>query len=88
VTANEDLVVAIADAVCDGAPVFCMAGGPQGRYWGAKREAAECEQVIDVSGNSEQKTTTGPACYRARSNILPFTNGFDHWALTTDGLVH
>jgi hypothetical protein len=51
-------------------------------------EAAECERVVDAAGNTEQKTTTGLAYYRARNNISAFTNGFDHWAMTPAGVVH
>ena len=48
----------------------------------------ECERVVDASGNTEQKTTTGLAYYRASLNTPVFTNGVEHWALTADGLVH
>jgi hypothetical protein len=51
-------------------------------------EPQECERVVDGEGNTEQRTTTGLAYYRARSNIAAFTNGVDHWALTPRGLVH
>jgi hypothetical protein len=51
-------------------------------------EPLECERVVDEAGDTEQKTTTGLAYYRARSNISAFTNGWDHWALTPAGIVH
>jgi hypothetical protein len=51
-------------------------------------EALECETVIDAAGNTEQKTTRGLAYYRAGSNLPVFTNGFDHWALTADGVAY
>ena len=51
-------------------------------------EPTECERVVDAAGNTEQKTSTGLAYYRARSNTSAFTNGFDHWALTATGVVH
>jgi hypothetical protein len=51
-------------------------------------EPVECEKVIDSAGDTEQKTTSGLAYYRARSNLPAFTNGFDHWALTGDGVAH
>jgi hypothetical protein len=51
-------------------------------------DASECERVVDTAGNTEQKTTTGLAYYRAGSNVTVFTNGFEHWALTPNGLVH
>jgi hypothetical protein len=50
-------------------------------------EAAECERVVDAAGNTEQKTGTGLAYYRAHNNISAFTNGWDHWAVTVAGLV-
>ena len=49
---------------------------------------SECERVVDASGDTEQKTTTGLAYYRAKVNTPVFTNGVEHWALTSDGLVH
>lgn len=51
-------------------------------------EPLECERVVDAQGNTEQKTTTGLAYYRAQDNIAAFTNGFDHWAMTPAGAVH
>jgi hypothetical protein len=48
----------------------------------------ECEQPIHVSGDTRQRTTTGYAYYRKSDNIPTFTNGWDHWALTADGLVY
>ena len=51
-------------------------------------EPLECERVTDAAGDTEQRTTTGLAYYRAASNTVGFTNGWDHWALTGDGAVH
>ena len=51
-------------------------------------EPLECERVVDAAGDTEQRTTTGLAYYRASSNIAAFTNGFDHWALMPSGVVH
>jgi hypothetical protein len=48
----------------------------------------ECEHAIHVDGDTRQRTTTGYAYYRKSDNIPTFTNGWDHWALTADGLVH
>ncbi len=50
-------------------------------------EPVECERAVDATGNTEQKTSTGLAYYRARSNISAFTNGWDHWAVTPAGVV-
>ena len=51
-------------------------------------EPLECERVTNAAGDTEQRTTTGLAYYRAASNTVAFTNGWDHWALTTNGAVH
>jgi hypothetical protein len=51
-------------------------------------EPLECERVTDAGGDTEQRTTTGLAYYRAASNTVAFTNGWDHWALTSNGAVH
>jgi hypothetical protein len=48
----------------------------------------ECEHAIHVDGDTRQRTTTGYAYYRKSDNVPTFTNGWDHWALTADGLVH
>jgi hypothetical protein len=48
----------------------------------------ECEHAIHVNGDTRQRTTTGYAYYRKSDNVPTFTNGWDHWALTGDGLVH
>jgi len=51
-------------------------------------EPSECERVVDAAGNTEQQTTTGLAYYRAPANVVVFTDGVDHWALTANGVVH
>jgi hypothetical protein len=51
-------------------------------------EPLECERVTDATGDTQQRTTTGLAYYRAASNTVAFTNGWDHWALTGNGVVH
>jgi hypothetical protein len=48
----------------------------------------ECEHAIHANGDTRQRTTTGYAYYRKTDNVPTFTNGWDHWALTTDGLTH
>jgi hypothetical protein len=54
----------------------------------AMGEPLDCERVVDAAGDTEQRTTTGLAYYRVNNNIAAFTNGWDHWALTLDGIVH
>jgi hypothetical protein len=58
------------------------------RLGGDMGAPTECERVVDASGDTEQKTTTGLAYYRSKTNSAVFTNDVEHWALTTDGLVH
>jgi O-glycosyl hydrolase len=48
----------------------------------------ECEHANPENGDALQKTTTGLAFYRKSTNTPTFTNGWDHWALTPDGLVY
>jgi hypothetical protein len=54
----------------------------------AMGEPLECEHAIDALGNTEQRTTTGLAYYRGTSNTAAFTTGWDHWALTSRGVVY
>jgi hypothetical protein len=46
----------------------------------------ECEHTDPVSGDSLQQTSTGLAFYRKSTNTPTFTTGYDHWALTPQGL--
>ena len=47
----------------------------------------ECEHANPQNGDSLQQTTTGLAFYRKSTNTPTFTDGYQHWALTPDGLV-
>jgi hypothetical protein len=40
------------------------------------------------TGDTEQTTTSGLAFWRKSTNTPTFTNGFDHWALTSNGLLY
>jgi len=51
-------------------------------------DAADCERPVDDDGNTQQLTTTGLAYYRHRLNLAAFTNGWDHWALDVNRLLH
>jgi hypothetical protein len=51
-------------------------------------EALECERGVDATGDTEQRTTTGLVYYRAATNAVVFTNGWDHWGLAANGVVH
>jgi hypothetical protein len=71
------------------APRFVLGAAALKGALGARMgDPIECERVVDADGNTEQRTTTGLAYYRARNNIAAFTNGFDHWAQTPSGVVH
>jgi hypothetical protein len=43
---------------------------------------------VDTDGNTQQLTSTGLAYYRRRLNLPAFTNGWDHWALSGNQLLH
>jgi hypothetical protein len=47
----------------------------------------ECEHPANAGGDTMQQTTTGLAAYYRASNAVTFTNGWEHWALTPDGLI-
>lgn len=51
-------------------------------------EPQECVHVEAATGDTLQQTTTGLAFYRKATNTPTFTNGSEHWALTSDGLVY
>lgn len=40
------------------------------------------------SGDTLQNTSSGLGFYRQRSNTPTFTTGFEHWAITADGIVY
>ena len=48
----------------------------------------ECEHANPENGDTLQNTTTGLAFYRKSTNTPTFTNGWDHWAWTSEGLVY
>jgi hypothetical protein len=78
-----------ADVCSAAAPRFVLAMARLKARLGADMGApTECERVVDASGDTEQTTTTGLAYYRASVNTPVFTNGVEHWALTSDGLAH
>ena len=54
----------------------------------AMGDPVECEHADPGTGDALQRTTTGLAIYRRDSNTSMFTNGQEHWALTTLGLAH
>jgi len=79
-TAGESCTTALPRFVQGAATLKAVVGTDMG-------EPLECERVTDAAGDTEQRTTTGLAYYRAASNTVAFTNGWDHWALTTNGAV-
>ena len=50
-------------------------------------EPIECEHANPENGDTLQQTTTGLAFYRKSTNIPTFTNGWEHWGLTVEGLI-
>jgi hypothetical protein len=83
------VVVQQPDVCIASAPRFVLAMARLMDRLGADMGApTECEHVVDAAGDTEQKTTTGLAYYRANTNTAVFTNGVEHWALTADGLAH
>ena len=48
----------------------------------------ECENSNPQNGDTLQNTTAGLAFNRKSTNIPTFTDGFNHWGWTADGLVH
>lgn len=50
-------------------------------------DALECEHPNSANGDTLQQTTTGLAMYRQSSNTPEFTDGWNHWALTTSGIL-
>lgn len=47
----------------------------------------ECEHPNSGNGDTLQQTTTGLAVYRQASNTPEFTDGWNHWALSTGGVI-
>ncbi|MDP8924841.1 MAG: hypothetical protein M3O34_18475 [Chloroflexota bacterium] len=54
----------------------------------AMGDPVECERADVETGDALQRTTTGLALYRKDTNTAMFTNGREHWALTTGGVAH
>jgi len=49
----------------------------------------DCEHpATDGSGDVWQDTTTGLAYWRKATNVPGFTDGYHHWALVTNQVVH
>lgn len=80
---------ASAGACSPGAPpVFVLGFAELKRQVGAPMgEPLECERANPRTGDTEQRTSTGLAYYRRTTNLVAFTDGWRHWALTENGLV-
>jgi hypothetical protein len=76
--------------VCDPkSPIYVYGFADLRLRVGAKMgEPLECEHAVHPSGDTNQRTSTGVAYYRKGVNIPTFTNGWEHWALTKDGLLY
>ena len=75
-------------------PVGCVASRP--RFMGGfallrasvgtpMGDAVDCEHVVNAAGDTQQTTTTGLAYYLNASNTACFTDGYQHWALASNG---
>lgn len=51
-------------------------------------EPLECEHAEAATGDAHQQTSKGLSFYRKSTNTPTFTNGWEHWALTAEGLVY
>lgn len=60
----------------------------KGRLGATMGEPLECEHGDGATSDVQQRTTTGLAYYRGATGTPTFTDGFEHWALTDQGLVH
>lgn len=70
------------------APSFAFAIGDLHSVLGAiMGDPVECEHPNSANGDTLQQTTTGLAVYRQDSNTPEFTDGWNHWALTDQGVV-
>jgi hypothetical protein len=89
-------LVATPAAQAQSAP-YCQAGAApafvlgfadlKGQVGDAMGDAIECEHANPANGDTLQKTSTGLSFYRKATNTPTFTDGFNHWALSTSGLV-
>jgi hypothetical protein len=85
-----------AAAAPDNAP-FCDAGQAPSFVFGfadlklalgaVMGDPVECEHPNSASGDTLQQTSTGLAIYRKASNTPEFTDGWNHWALSGQGLI-
>ncbi len=54
----------------------------------AMGEPIDCEQALDVAGNTMQHTSTGTAFFTPASDDAVFTDGYHRWELNADGLLY
>jgi hypothetical protein len=72
-----------------GQPVFVHGAAALQQVLGPMMgDPLECERVTNADGDTEQRTTMGLVYYHASTNTVGFTNGFDHWALGSRGVLH
>jgi hypothetical protein len=50
-------------------------------------DPVECEHPNSANGDTLQQTSTGLAVYRQASNAAEFTDGWNHWALSGQGVI-
>ena len=89
------LMVTVFTAPLNAAP-FCASGQDPEFLFGfahlksllgdSMGEPVECEHANPQNEDALQQTTTGLAFYRNATNTPTFTDGWNHWAWTADGL--
>ena len=92
------LTVTASPAPLLAAPEFCAPGEtPQFRFGFAflssrlgktMGDPIECEHANPDNGDTLQQTSTGLSFYRKATNTPTFTDGWNHWAWTFQGLVY
>jgi hypothetical protein len=69
-------------------PKFAMGFADlQSQIGASMGDPIECEHPNPANGDTLQRTSTGVALYRQRTNMATFSDGWTHWALTSDGLI-
>jgi hypothetical protein len=84
------LVGAFAEDFCQPGQTPQFAGGfadLQAQLGDTMGTPLDCEHVDPNTGDSQMTTSTGLAFYRKQTNTPTFTDGYNHYALTGDGLV-
>ena len=65
------------------APYFALGFAALAQSGVPMGSSLECEHANPANGDTLQKTSTGLAFYRKSTNTPTFTDGYNHWGLTT-----